>query len=314
MIALLHRAQIQDKAWDDCVRQAQLPLPYAETWYLDVVSPGWAGVVKRGAGKSYEAVLPLPLARSYGITYIKQPLFAQQLGFFSREPLTSSEQTDFLSIVQKQYAYIADYAFNTQDGLFGGLPGTPHQTHYLPLSRPYADLRRGYRADRRARLRQASGNKMVQAHRIDALAEMFRCTAAKGIQGGVSPKAYALLRRLFAAAERRACSQLYYTLDRHGTPEAGAWFLFGQRQIIYLFNAAWPAARKNNGRSFILDQIIQQYAQTPYVLDFESAQLAQIADFYVSFGSQAMPFWQWHHNALPPWINALKGFRARWRA
>lgn len=55
--------------------------PYGLSWWLDTVSPGWEALVKG----DYEAVMPLPVKKRYGISYLVQPYFSQQLGLFGQE-------------------------------------------------------------------------------------------------------------------------------------------------------------------------------------------------------------------------------------
>ena len=56
-------------------------LPYARTWYLDVVSPGWEALV----ADDYDCIMPLPRKRRYGLAYLVQPPLTQQLGVFARQ-------------------------------------------------------------------------------------------------------------------------------------------------------------------------------------------------------------------------------------
>jgi hypothetical protein len=54
---------------------------YAYSWYLDIVSPGWDALVK----DDYKSVMPLTWRKKYGIKYLYQPFFTQQLGVFSSD-------------------------------------------------------------------------------------------------------------------------------------------------------------------------------------------------------------------------------------
>lgn len=314
MIRWQTRRELDTQKWDACVGRAQQPVVYALSWYLDVVSPRWSALIEERDGV-YQTVLPLPEAQRWGITYLKQPFFAQQLGFFSRERLTQGQRRAFLAI--QKYRYVADYCFNTTDACFP-LPqgkGIRQHTHYLDLRPAYDTLRANYRTDRRHRLRQTEKQNLpiAESTDIEPLIRMFDQTVAPNIQGGVQETVYHLLRQLFAEVQRRELGTLYYALRQDGTPGAGAWFVRWQGQIIYLFNAAFAEARHENGRTRILDRVIRQYAQTEHYLDFESAQVPAVADFYASFGAKAYPFWRWYDNRLPLWIDLPKRLLAALR-
>lgn len=307
MIRWLAREELDTQKWDTCIEQSKQPMVYALSWYLDCVAPHWSALVEEREGR-YHTVLPLPEDRRWGICYLKHPFFAQQLGFFSIEP--QPRRLAFLEALRPHYRYVADYCFNTNDADFA-LPrgnATLQYTHYLDLSPGYSTLRANYRPDRRHRLRQAEkrGLPIVESSDLEPLLTMFRQTVAPQIPGGVGEPVYDLLRRLFLEIKQRELGTLYYALRADGKPGAGAWFVRWQGQIIYLFNAAYAEARHENGRTHVLDQVIRQHAQTPQYLDFESAQVPAIADFYSSFGAVAYPFWRWHENRLPLWINLPK--------
>lgn len=80
MIRHLRHNEIDRQKWDRVVAQWS-GQPYALSWWLDTVSPGWEGLVNG----DYEAVMPLPLKRRFGLTYLVQPRFCQQLGVFGCE-------------------------------------------------------------------------------------------------------------------------------------------------------------------------------------------------------------------------------------
>ena len=84
MLRHVRHAEIDRSQWDALINQAPNGLIYALTWYLDSVSPGWEALVKEVAGR-YVAVLPLPVRRKYGFSYLLQPLLTQQLGLFYAE-------------------------------------------------------------------------------------------------------------------------------------------------------------------------------------------------------------------------------------
>ena len=79
MWELRSHAQIDKTRWDDCLEASCNGLVYGHAWYLDVVCPGWKAWVWEEGGE-YQKVFPLTEGRKWGISYLYQPFFTQQLG------------------------------------------------------------------------------------------------------------------------------------------------------------------------------------------------------------------------------------------
>jgi len=56
----------------------------------------------------------------------------------------------------------------------------------------------------------------------------------------------------------------------------------------------------------IIDYIIQQYAGTGFVLDFEGSEISSIETFYKGFGATHQPYYHLRINKLPWPIKWLK--------
>ncbi|MBC7893016.1 MAG: GNAT family N-acetyltransferase [Sphingobacteriaceae bacterium] len=291
----IHRA-----AYDACVEAAPNGLIYGLSWWLDVVSPGWEVLVL----DDYRAVMPLPVKRRYGIRFVEQPLFCPMLGIFSGETLTPQVVVAFWQRLQSRVRLV------TRLCLTEPRPISPasqrRHTHLLDLSHSYETLRAGFSRDRLQNLRRAEriGWEIQERTDIRPLLIWFRENHTVAIAGGVAPGAYALLERLVDETQRRGLSMLWYA-EKNGQSEAGVWFVCWKGRVIYLFNAATPAGRRGNARTFLLDRFFRLKAGQPLIFDFESPEVASIAGFYESFGAKPQPYTQLGYNRLPGWVNAV---------
>lgn len=86
-ILYLKHGDIDKELWDSIISNSSASLPYAFSWYLDVVSPEWEALVTAG----YEYIMPLPVKRKFLIKYLIQPWWVQQLGVFSSDNRITSE-------------------------------------------------------------------------------------------------------------------------------------------------------------------------------------------------------------------------------
>ncbi len=101
MIVHLAESEIDVDKWDACVRKSPSEFPYAYSWYLDICSPNWTGLVLN----DYEAVMPLTWDVKWGFKYIFRPTGVQQLGVFSPYPISDQLLFDFIQSIPYEYKY-----------------------------------------------------------------------------------------------------------------------------------------------------------------------------------------------------------------
>ena len=99
----LRHNQIDRIKWDATIAQSLCDLPYAYSWYLDVVCPMWEAL----ATEDYAYVMPLPLKKKWGISYLIHPIWVQQLGVFSAQEVT----TEIFESFRRRIPYLV-YDFN----------------------------------------------------------------------------------------------------------------------------------------------------------------------------------------------------------
>ncbi|CAN5870723.1 hypothetical protein BH24BAC1_BH24BAC1_35860 [soil metagenome] len=317
MFLLRPNHQIDRQKWDECIERSPEGLVYALSWYLDLVSPGWEALIDEQEGE-YLTVVPLPTARKFGLSFLRQPLFCQQLGVFS---VLEEVPLSFLGAVVNElchhYRHIRDYSFNTANPdlpllSLSGLSVWNQHTHFLSLLEPYERLYRQYSRDRKLNLRRAQKANLTvsESQDIRPLIDIFREDTAHKIYGGVAESSYDLLASLFAEFQKRDWARLLYTHQAGGEKEAGCLFVQYKGRITYLFNAATKTGRNRNGRSLMIDQIIRENAGKDRILDFESPSgMEAITYFYQGFGATPVRFQTIQYNNLPIYIRIFQETR-----
>lgn len=316
MIRYIKPNEINRQQWDDLITQAPNGLIYALSWYLDIVSPGWAALVKEEQGH-YVAVLPLPVHRKFGIRYLKQPLFAQQLGLFYLETPTAADWKEITHLLSKQFRFITQYTFNTGNTalLQTECPDVTRAiftTYHLSLLPAYPQLVAGYKPNRRWRLNQARrrGLQLERSTDIDLLVRIFAENTASKIYEVIGEAyEYRLLRALYTATSQRGLAHMWQA--RTATSEVSAIILLFRfkKQFTYIFNASTAVGKKTGAISVLLDNIFRTHAGQALCFDFEAPEVANVAHFYSSFGSQPAPFLAISANRLPWPVRQLKAAR-----
>lgn len=319
-ILYLKHTDIDLRQWDAVVTHSPQRQVYAMSWYLDVVSPGWEGVVETDAAGSYRTVMPVPWRRKLGMRYVQQPLFCQQLGIYSLEQRVAETTFQvFTQEIYQRFRYVVDYSFNTDNALppllLPEVQVEQTVTLYLSLHHSYEQLYKGYSRDRKMNLKRAqkAGLQLRESDDIAPIIQFFKEETAGRIFGGVAEEAYEMLRQLYRVLREQGVAKLCYTTDSEGRKNSGCLFILWGGRIVYIFNAAPQHGRKKNGRTLMIDHMIREYAGQEVLFDFESPDEREpdILHFYKSFGPEVKPIPVLKYNRLPKGIKLVREARMR---
>ena len=81
-IEILSSSDINKEKWNHCISTNANGLIYSTTDYLDAMAQNWHGIVIN----DFQAVMPLPWKKKFGILYAYTPPFMQQLGVCGEIP------------------------------------------------------------------------------------------------------------------------------------------------------------------------------------------------------------------------------------
>lgn len=313
-VHFLQRHQIPDNQWNDFIAVSPHRIVYAYAWYLNTISPNWEALVLEENG-IWKAVMPLPICKKWGIKVIQQPFYCQFLGIFAKKESDFQEATHlFLHTLPDYFRYVSVYTgrFSQATSLLDSYKVNRCITHILPLHLSYTTLKQNYTSDRLLNLNRAKSFKweISESHDLNPMIDLFRANHASQIEGGVSETAYHLLQKVVEVLYKKKAGRLVYAI-KGGQIEAGAMFVIFDKRIIYLFNAASPLGRKGNARTWLIDQIIQEYAESDYIFDFESPEVKSIANFYQSFGAREEEYLSLHFNNLPFPLKQIQNWRRK---
>ncbi|HEU4902656.1 MAG TPA: hypothetical protein VFT06_07675, partial [Flavisolibacter sp.] len=147
---------------------------YAYSFYLDTMTGDWDALVLN----DYEAVMPLPWRRKWGISYLYQPFLTAQLGVFGNG-LSAETVASFLRAVPAKFRYW-DFSLNHHN-VFGGTGFPLHErmNYVLPLSSPYEAIYKGYRENIRRNIKKSTdfGCTVTKDIGIDAIIALTRFQA-----------------------------------------------------------------------------------------------------------------------------------------
>lgn len=311
MIRYLKHDQIDQDKWDACINASPNGLLYAFSWYLNMTAPGWHALVEG----DYRSVMPLPRRRKWGIAYAYQPFFVQQLGIFSTLSLSEETTRSFVNAIPPEYRWV-HLNLNTYNPLQPkeGEQLVKRINCELDLISPYEQLRKAYSNNTRRNLRKAENSGLFITHhgQPEVIIDAFRQNRGKQFRK-FTDQDYLLLRHLVYSGIHRGLVNLRCAYTRENNFCAGIIFFKSRNKQIFLFSGATAEARQNAAMHLLVDDFIRQHAAQDLVLDFEGSSDANLARFYLGFGSKECVFLQIKINRLPgilkPMMNLLERVR-----
>ncbi|MDO9260847.1 MAG: hypothetical protein Q7U08_02770 [Flavobacteriaceae bacterium] len=279
MIYYVKREDLSVEKYDACIEKSINSRIYAFSWYLDIVADHWDALVLN----DYEAVMPLPWRSKYFIKYVYPPAWTQQLGVFSSKEISEDLIGDFINAIPKKFKKIT-IQLNAGNKIIG--KNISEKVNYiLPLDKPYEELFKGFRKDRKERIKKNEICLIAEDNlAIQLLLAMFKNLYSNKflIRKDDSNKLELLADQL----NKKKLVSIKVIYNHEKQLIAGAVFLTFNNRIYYLFSAQNEEGKASNSLSIILNKVIKENSNTTKILDFEGSIIPNIADFFKSFGAE----------------------------
>ena len=282
MLLHLKSKDIDKQKWDTCILQSINSLPYALSWYLDIVHPNWEAIIY----KDYEIVMPLPVKYKMGIPYLTIPKYIQQLGlFYSSIPEQSIVDT-FLTYLEKAWYIKKPYHFNYHNRIF--LPNYALRTNLvLTMKEEYAVLKTKMQYRARYTIRKALSANTVEIIVTDdyqAIISIFQQSKhGEDIQYW-NKESYNLLLELLNTYNKYFVVESYTAYNKDKEPISGIILLHYYDRIILIFTGTNIEGREQKAMPLLIHHVLQKYASSNKIIDFEGSNDANLALFWKQFG------------------------------
>jgi hypothetical protein len=292
-IRFLQQSEIDPQKWDQCLSVSTNGLIYGYSFYLNQVAKNWSGLVLN----DYEAVMPLPWNRKYGIRYLYQPAFAAQLGIFSTSPISPALVTAFIDHCKKNFRF-CEMPMNPANAL----PDLPVRMNYiLDIQKSYEQIRKDYRKDMIQHLKSTGADTLTYNQTTDypSVIALYKDLYGKRFPQ-VTETDYDRFSDLCKDLFQRKLSILREVKDKNSETllASGIFFMDGKR-IYNIMSVTSAEGRQKLANPYLFDQLIQEYSGGNLILDFEGSEIAGIAEFYRKFGSHPEPYPFLRFNRLP---------------
>jgi hypothetical protein len=286
-IHYLRRKDIDTEKWDACIH-----LIYGKSYYLDHMTAGqWDALVKG----DYEVVMPLTWKKKWGVRYLYQPPFTQQLGLFATDMIPPPLIDAFLKESGRHYKF-AEIFLNYQNAHPGLQPFT---NFILDLHTSHGELTAGYGPSLPNDLKKAGRSSLQYTGDIDLLQtlSLYQQYCSPRLPH-VKEEAYTRFQALCITLQQKGQLLLRGVRDSRQQLLATALLPRDKNRLYLVQSTVSVAGREKKANHFLLDRLIHEFAGQDLVLDFEGSEEPGIARFYRNFGSQDQPYYYYDHNKL----------------
>ncbi len=301
MINYLEHNAIDKAKWDALI--AECGNIYAYSWYLDIVHPGWEALVE----DDYQSVMPLTGGKKFGVNYLFQPYFVQQLGVFSKSPMTAEMTESFLKAIPSRYRF-AEIRLNEGNAFAEDIQGVEyHRNVLLDLNQEYNAIRANYHQNTKRNLAKAESNNLQLVETVIPyhVVALFRDNRGALLDKWGDAEYNVLTHLAKVAQKRNAAFMLGVSEKGVGRLICAAIFMKTKDRITFLFSGLTEEGKQRQAMTYLLDQVIQQHAHQPITFDFEGSDDDNLARFYLGFGGKETKYPSYCFNRLSPLGKAL---------
>jgi len=274
VIRKLSHTEIDRQKWNAIIEQSAYSSLYAKSQFLDVVSPNWEALVL----DDYDAVFPIPIKKKLGLTYVVQPIFSQQYAIYSKRTLTATEKNGFVEDL-KRYKHLR---ICLSEPLL--TPAKERSNFVLQLDKQYQDLRANYTNNTIRNIAKAQKNNIFCEQLFDRQ-QTVDTFLAHDIKGHYKQHTQQII-RLLQSIDWEAYS-ITNGIHRYAT----AIFLKTGNRLYYLFPASSDEGKEKSAMFLLIDFVIQKYANTDIIIDFEGSELEGVKRFYQGWGAENNPYY-----------------------
>jgi hypothetical protein len=293
MIVYHKNNEIDREQWDNCIRNTPGAKPYAYSWYLDIMAPGWQALVD----DDYDSVFPVPGFNRFGIQYISTPVFLQQLGAFSPENSSTKVIKEFLDFMPDFYKFI-DLCIGQRIDI-SGYKNFEKVNFELDLSKPYETISGNFTDHCRRNIHSSSRNcpDLISEITPDEIINLFIENNGKEI-GGIKDRDYHRLKNLINFCKINKKGRI---IGVDGARKKLIFGLFlveirGRKTILFVANT--PQSYDKRIGYYVINELIKDNSSTKTILDFAGSSIPSVASFYESFGCSRVPFYRLYRNSL----------------
>lgn len=294
-IEILSSSEIDKGKWDWIVNNSNNGYIYAQSGFLDQLSDDWSALIVG----DYEAILPIPFRKKWGITYAYTPPFTQQLGLIGITKEIHS--ATIKKQIQKKYKY-GTVLLNSGNAILAReLGALPRANFYLSLQQPFSMLTKNFKKE----IVRLSEKKIAENWVYNKTTPIKDCVDVyRQIQGHKLP--HVKLRDYeqfihFGNSNKNPNIQCFSRSVHNPSGELCSVLVLlkDSKRIYNIINASTEEGRKEYTNYLLYYECLKEFSEQALLFDFEGSSIPGVAGFYKKFNPIKEDYYLWHYNQLP---------------
>lgn len=293
----LKHSEIDFEKWDNLILNSELPLVFAQSFYLNATAPNWAALVLN----DYETVFPLTAKQKFGFTYLPQPPFTSQLGAFGT--ITEERENLFYNYIVKHYNLI-EIELNQTNHIKSVYRQTKN-TFVINYNQSYT-----YNQNTKRNITKAlNAGLQIQEIPSEQILNLSNSYLNPFLQQEfkLSDNTIQLFENLIKNSIVINYLKTFSVIDNKGTIRALAHFVCNGKHALFLKGTNFDRSENSGSMHFLLDYAINYYKDKASLFDFGGGSNSSgLAGFYKGFGSIQFDYGYLKINSLPRIVKFLK--------
>lgn len=274
LIAYCKHKHIDKKKWDNCIKRSINSMPYAYSWYLNLVCENWDALIYN----DYEAVMPLPWKRKFGLKYITNPYFCQQLGlFYTQKKLDVDE---FIKAIPRRFVYVSQN-LNVSNG--NSKFACKKNTNYELTIEDIDWLRSNYSKNHIKNIKKAKNRGVEISITVDTFSQFSDKKAIEG-KAFMTKALIDLELHIMKELIGKSTGQIY-SVSFDGKNCASVFLVRCDQRLILLTSYSDKIGKRKRAYFMLLDHIFSLPEYHGYTFDFEGSNIQGIAKINACFGA-----------------------------
>ena len=294
-IKYLSATEIKKDEWDKRVKASLNRRIYATSRFLETFSPGWEAIVLNDG----QAFMPVTCSRKYGIKYVFQPVFLQQLGFFFLDDSSLGSLPACLEKLCSNFSFI-DISMNEMNDILQLNYNVKRMSNFiLPMDRAYPLIAEDYNNNTRRNITKARrlGISMVTDYKPSEIIRLFMDNNGSKFSK-ITSESYNRLMKVIEGGLAGGIIQIRAARAINGDIIAAACFLNDFDRYVFYFSANTEEGRLQGAMPWLIDDFIREKSGENMLLDFNGSMNPGIARFYKGFGARQTFYYRLKINNL----------------
>jgi hypothetical protein len=294
MLVYKKHIEIDKQKWDACLLQSRNGLIFGCSFYLDAVCNQWDALI----WNDYEAVFPITRNSKIRVHYFFNPIFALQLGVFSKIPITQKLLESFFIQIPAKIKLI-DIYLNEGNQYRGNQFITSNRVcQQIDLTQPYEQISIHYSTNLKRNLVKARKNNLeiVLSKEGKSVVSLFRENGGESIKDITALHFDRLENLMDRLIERKLCK--IYECWCGKELLAAACFSFFNNRLTYIKGGSTDKGRDLGAMHLIMDEVIHLNVGKDLQFDFGGSSIPAIQKFNKNFGAKNYKYQRLYRNHL----------------